>query len=192
MGTTRPGFKEHFRVGFDKSWSTDGMKSYLVAILASPPSVPRLFKDHHLDISITWTRGIVLDKGRRMIGISIHISCAQSVVHASVKQNLVVFPGSWYFKTKTQIRGNTKWDSKLARYLAKRGLCNLPDSLSQGWVRQAVVPGGELLYSIAFGCVPDPPGSCISQLLKILAPSFLWWWVAGSLTLSCLSEVELG
>ena len=37
-----------------------------------------------------------------------------------------------------------------------------------------------------------PPGSCISQLLRILAPSFLLWWVVGSLTLSCLSEIVLG
>ena len=196
MGTTRPGFKEHFRIGFDESWSMDWMKSYLVAILASPPSVPGLFKDHHLDV-ITWTHRIVLDKGQRMISLSIHISCAQIVVHASVKQNLVFFPGNSYFRTKVQIQVKnftwlTKWDIKLARYLAKREICNSPDSLSQGWVRQAVVPGGELLFSIAFGCVLDPPGSCISQLLKILAPSFLWWWVAGSLTLSCLSEVELG
>ena len=129
-----------------------------------------------------------------MIGISIHISLVQSVVHVTwlSLQAIDILRG----KLKS---GETSHMANQMRYQAS-------EVFNQEWILEltrlpftrlsssSCCAWWGLLFSIALAisCVRGPPGSCISQLPKILAPSFLSWWVAGSLTLSCLRKVELG
>ena len=64
----------------------------------------------------------------------------------------------------------TKWDIKLARYFTKSGFWNSPDSLSQGWVRQAVVPGGDCYLAL-----PLPSVVSVAHLVVVFHNCRRYW-----------------
>ena len=82
---------------------------------------------------------------------------------SSVGQHLVVFH-----------MAKTKWSIWVGKYFAKKGvwpiisLINSPDSPSQGWVRQAAVPGGG---SLLFSWLAHPP----THLVVVFHNCWRYW-----------------